>query len=95
MSDKRHRDSAQLHDAKDVRGRAQLEVALGPALEQQQHNVKQEEAGVGAHAAEGKTASELAVGANSADAASTCSCTRDADLDVTRGYAGERREEGE
>ena len=63
-------------------GSAQLEVALGPPLEQEEHDVKEQHARVGADAAERKTASKLAVCAHGTHADGADSCAHDAELDV-------------
>jgi hypothetical protein len=95
VRNKGHGHGAELQDAQCVRWCAQLEVALGPALEQQHDDVKEHQARVSAHAAKGKAASELAVRSHGTDAAGTRGCARDAELDVARRYSGEGGEEGE
>ena len=82
MSCEGDRDGAQLHDAHGVGSSAQLKVALGPSLQQQQHNVKQQQARVGTNAAEREAAGELAVRAYCAHAGGANSSTRHAELDV-------------
>ncbi len=80
----RHGDAAQLHQAHGVRGCTQLEVALGPPLQQQQHEIKQQQARVGAYAAEGEAARELAVRPHGTHAGGTDRGARDTELDVAR-----------
>ena len=91
----RQGDAAQLHQAHGVRGGTQLEVAFGPPLQQQQHEIKQQQARVGTDAAEGKAASELAVRPHGAHAGGTDRGARNTERDVARGNSGEGGKEGE
>ena len=79
------RRGAQLHDAHGVSGRAQLEVAFRPPLQQQQHEVEEQEESVGAYAAEGEAAGKLAVCSHSAQASGADGGARDTELDVAGG----------
>ena len=88
MRQERQGDGTQLHNAPQVRGRAQLKVALGPSLQQQQHDVKEEEEGVSTHATEGEAAGVLAVRSHGAHAGGACGGARDAELYVTGHDAG-------
>ena len=81
---------AQLHDAEGVGGRAQLEIALRPALQQQQHDVEEQQARVGTYAAEGEAAGELAVSADAADARGADGGARHTELDVAGQYSSKR-----